>query len=278
MTSIHKGTWPEPSDDEHSVDALLAESGFPADDGLRKVLLQLRGLRNCDVPPPSAELARLLEHPDAIGVVPLAGEADRRRNRNRIAFTTLAVAASLGVAGGAAAGNDSIRRGAEATISTIVRSFTHPSPAPQAPAEPATAPAEPAAVVPSPEIPSPDTAAPPAPGTVATGTAPLPAEVPAAALPNDPAPDASTPLAPPPARSSDAGKDRPSTVPPDGGKAAEPPVDRPVAPPAAQPTRAAEGDGAERDVPDAAGNGNTGAGRDDLSGPYPTAEPQSRRR
>lgn len=277
MTSDRKGTWPEPSDDERCVDALLAESGFPADDRLRQVLLQLRGLRNGHVPPPSAELARLLEHPEASGVVPLAGEADRRRNRHRIAFTTLAVAASLGVAGGAAAGNDTIRRGAEATISTIVRSFTHPAPAPQAPSEPATAPVGPAAVVPSPDM-----AEPPASSTVATGTAPLPAGIPATALPVDPVPGASVPdvSAPPPlppARASDAGGDRSAVVPGDGGKAPEPPAAPPAGPPAAQPPRADDGDGAGKhvDVADSAGKGNTGAGQEDVANPQHSAEPPS---
>ncbi|MGC0238392.1 hypothetical protein [Arthrobacter sp. SD76] len=106
-------------DDEHSVDALLAETGFQDDAELRDVLLQIRGLRTLDVPPPSAGLAALMDQDASPGDVvrPLATAA---RKRNRAVFTSLAVAASLGIAGGAAAGNETLRHGAEGTISSIV--------------------------------------------------------------------------------------------------------------------------------------------------------------
>ncbi|WP_411375683.1 hypothetical protein ACLH0K_04740 [Arthrobacter sp. MPF02] len=86
-------------DGERCVDELLSECGFTDDAQLRGMLLQLRCLGNISVPPPSPALAALLECPAAGNLAPL--ELGRRRTRKRMVFTTLAVAASLGVAGGA---------------------------------------------------------------------------------------------------------------------------------------------------------------------------------
>lgn len=140
-------------DDEHSVDALLAETGFQDDAELRDVLLQIRGLRTLDVPPPSAGLAALMDQDASPGDVvrPLATAA---RKRNRAVFTSLAVAASLGIAGGAAAGNETLRHGAEGTISSIVGWLLAPAPAEPPPAVPPEAPGTGAAVVPAP-VPTP---------------------------------------------------------------------------------------------------------------------------
>lgn len=171
MTSEHNGR-DRRLEDELYVDALLAESGIPAgsadDDGLRDTLLRLRSLRGAEVPQPCAELAALMggAGPGLAEVIPLEGRARRHPKRRRAVFTSLAVAASLGIAGGAAAGNETVRRHAEGTIDTIVRSFSPPAPAPD-PAAPAPAPpAE--APNPAPDVvPSPPWAVPPAASTPA---------------------------------------------------------------------------------------------------------------
>lgn len=137
-------------DDERCVDALLAEAGFPDDTELREVLLQLRSQRVADVPQPSAEIAVLMRQPAAADVVRLEDWSRRHPRKKRVVFTTFAVAASLGIAGGAAAGNDTLRRQAEGTISGIVKSFSPPPPEMPAPAPPSNIPTPPPADVPSP--------------------------------------------------------------------------------------------------------------------------------
>jgi hypothetical protein len=132
--------------DEQCVDALLAESGLVDDAGLRGMLLQLRRLRGMEVPVPSAELAALMGQPAETGVSRLADRSRKQRKNQRVAFTTLAVAASLGIAGGAAAGNDSLRRQAEGTISNIVEAFSPSGAAPPAADLPPEAPGRPPAV------------------------------------------------------------------------------------------------------------------------------------
>ena len=149
MSSEHKSTGADSArygdrlEDERCVDALLAEAGYTDDPGLRHVLLKLRELRVADVPLPSAELAALMDGPRTATVTVL--EPGKQPKKKRVAFTTLAVAASLGIASGAAAASEEIRRGAEGTIMTIVRSFSAPVPAAPAPAlpsgEPGSAPA-----------------------------------------------------------------------------------------------------------------------------------------
>jgi hypothetical protein len=158
--------------DERAVDVLLAEAGFTDDPHLRQVLLQLRELRVSDVPEPSAELAALLAESRTANVLPF--EPGTPRRKKRVVLTTLAVAASFGVAGGAAATNEDLRRGAEGGISAVVEWFS--------PAVPA-APAAPAPAVPS-RAPSPGPA---------VGSVPA-VDVPAADPPREPLP--STPPAP----------------------------------------------------------------------------------
>lgn len=144
MTSEHNGR-DRRLEDELYVDALLAESGFPAgsadDGGLRDRLLRLRRLRSAEVPEPCAELVALMggAGPGLAEVIPLEDRARRHPRKRRAVFTSLVVAASLGIAGGAAAGNETVRRHAEGTIDTIVRSFSPPAPAPN-PAAPAPGP------------------------------------------------------------------------------------------------------------------------------------------
>jgi hypothetical protein len=119
---------------------LLAEAGCADDAELRAVLLELRSLRVTDVPEPSAEVAALMGQPGTADVVSLEDWPRRHRRKKRAVFTSLAVAASLGIAGGAAAGNDGLRSQAEGTIRAIFSSFTNPTPATPAPASPAKAP------------------------------------------------------------------------------------------------------------------------------------------
>ncbi|MFJ6027887.1 hypothetical protein ACIQCN_10545 [Pseudarthrobacter sp. NPDC092424] len=158
------------------VDALLAEAGFDArsadDDGLRDALLRLRSFRTTEVPVPCAELAALMDgaEPGFAKVIPLAGRTRKRPRKKQAALTSLAVAASLGIAGGAAAGNETVRRHAEGTIDTIVRSFSPPV---RTPAQaPAPAPAQPAEIPdPAPDaVPSPAAVLPP--GTSAPDVTP----------------------------------------------------------------------------------------------------------
>lgn len=158
-------------EDQLYVDALLAEAGFGAgsadDDGLRDALLRLRSFRTTDVPVPCAELVALMEGSGTAlaEVIPLAGRDRKHPRRKRAVLTSLAVAASLGIAGGAAAGNETVRRHAAGTIDTIVRSFSPPAlppvqqpvpapadpafPTPDGPAQPAEAPGPASGVVPS---------------------------------------------------------------------------------------------------------------------------------
>lgn len=157
--------------DEQCVDALLAESGLTDDAGLRGMLLQLRMLRGAEVPVPSAELAALMGQPAEAGVVRLEDWSRKHRKNQRVVFTTLAVAVSLGIAGGAAAGNDTLRRQAEGTISNIVEAFSPSRAAPPAADVPAEAPSPAPAVAEDPAgaasavtVPAPAPAVGPAPG------------------------------------------------------------------------------------------------------------------
>ncbi|WP_285250474.1 hypothetical protein [Pseudarthrobacter sp. fls2-241-R2A-168] len=174
-------------DDERSVDALLAESGFPDDAELRNMLLELRAFRSATVPEPSAGLAALMGWPQLQAppqdenVVRLEDWTRKHPKTKRVVLTTLAVAASLGIAGGAAAGNDTLRRQAEGTISDIVRSFAPPPPPAPAPPLPSEAPSPAPAVVPSPP------GAPPAAGLPGS---PAPAPL----LPANPGPPQETPF------------------------------------------------------------------------------------
>ncbi|WP_314195121.1 hypothetical protein [uncultured Arthrobacter sp.] len=251
MTSDDKRQAVRRLDDERCVDALLAEGGFPDDAELRAVLLQLRSFRVTEVPPPSAELAALMGQPLEADVVRLDDWSRRHPRKRRAVFTTLAVAASLGVAGGAAAENETLRSQAEGTISSIVRSFA-PS-APRTPAPTTPAPASPA------EAPNPAPAVVPSPG----GTTPT------AAVPADPAPvrgsgeerSVRTQPAKPLVRGAqEAGKvGAPAAVPPAAGKPAEPGDNRP----ATAPSRAAEPPTGPADAPSkgkakAAADGNPG--------------------
>jgi hypothetical protein len=222
MTSEDRMPQERRLDDERCVDALLAEGGFRDDAELRAVLLQLRELRVTEVPEPSPEVAALLDRPGDADVVSLDDWSRKHPRKKHIVFTTLAVAASLGVAGGAAAGNETLRSQAEGAISGIIRSFSPP--APETPEPTTTAPASP----PSLEAPK------PAPAVV-----PSRAETPAA-VPAVPAPDEAPTLVPSGREPQDAqapgrvpraphnvGKGAPSTVPQPGGKPADPGSSRP---------------------------------------------------
>jgi hypothetical protein len=137
-------------DDERCVDGLLAESGFEDDAELRAVLLQLRSLLHAQVPEPSLELAALMDQSGTANGVDPRDVPRNRAKKRRAVFTSIAVAASLGVAGGAAAGNDTLRREAEGTIGNIVRSFSPPAPTPPPAPAPSEAPDPGSAVVPPP--------------------------------------------------------------------------------------------------------------------------------
>ncbi|MFP3459820.1 hypothetical protein R5O87_03090 [Arthrobacter globiformis] len=157
--------------DERCVDGLLAESGITDDAELRAMLLEMRSLRVTEVPEPSPEVAALMGQSAPADVISLADWPRRNRRKKRAVFTSLAVAASLGIAGGAAAGNDGLRSQAEGTIRAIFSSFTNPlepTPTTPAPASPAKSPEPAPAVVPSPA------------GTAAAPAAPAPVSVPTA--------------------------------------------------------------------------------------------------
>lgn len=109
------------------------------------MLLQLRGFRTSRVPTPSSALAELLQGSDTAGQPWF--EPGKSRKKKRVVFTTLAVAASFGVAGGAAAGGGDIRPGVEGSICTVVEWFLPAAPAVPAPAVPARAPTPATAVV-----------------------------------------------------------------------------------------------------------------------------------
>ena len=200
-------------DDQHAVDALLAEAGCPGDEGLRELLLQLRSFRTDEVPPPSPEVAALLA---ADRAAPLARLDPRQPRRKRcFVFTSLGVAASLGIAGGAAAVNGDLRREAEGTVSSILRSFAPPVPAAPAPAPAPTAPTRPDAVVPSPAGEAPAATIPPAPLPVDPALPSVPE--PAADL-REATPDPSEVMGPPvdvpvPARGGEAPAARPTEAP-----------------------------------------------------------------
>lgn len=165
MSSEDRGRQERRLNDERCVDALLAEAGFPDEAELRDVLLQLRSHRVAEVPQPSAEIAALMGQHAAADVVRLEDWSRKHPRKKRVVFTTLAVAASLGIAGGAAAGNDTLRRQAEGTISDIVNSFSPQTPVMPAPAPPSKVPAAPPADDPSP--------AGTPPSTVPAGAAPV---------------------------------------------------------------------------------------------------------
>lgn len=158
MTTEDKARQKRRLSDEQSVEALLAEAGVQNDPGLRKALLQLRALRVSEVPAPSAELAALLGESRTADVVCL--EPGKPRKKKHVVFTTLAVAASFSIAGGAAAGNENVRREAGESISAVIDWFSPPAPATPAPTLSTGAPTPgPAAVsAPASEVP---TAAPP---------------------------------------------------------------------------------------------------------------------
>lgn len=153
-------------DDQRCVDGLLAEADLPDDAELRASLLELRSLRVTEVPEPSPEVAALLGQPAMADVTRLEDWPRKRPGKGRVIFTTLAVAASLGVAGGAAAGNDGLRSKAVGTISSIVGSLFPPPAKPvPAPTSPAPGPAEAPSPVPAVVLPAPAGTAPaPAPG------------------------------------------------------------------------------------------------------------------
>ena len=158
MTTEDKARQKRRLSDEQSVEALLAEAGFPDDPGLRNVLLQLRALRVSEAPAPSAELAALLRGSETADVTRL--EPGKPRKKKHVVFTTLAVAASFSVAGGAAAGNENVRREAGESISAVMDWFSPPAPTTPAPTLSTGAPTPGPAVVSAPASDVP-TAAPP---------------------------------------------------------------------------------------------------------------------
>lgn len=145
-------------DDERAVQELLEEAGFTDDPFLRDVLLQVRKLKVSDVPAPSSRLLALLAASETTSVARL--QPGKPRRKKRVVLTTLAVAASFGIAGGAAAGNGDLRRGAEGSIGTVVGWFAPPTPAAPLPApapEPEATTSAPAVVRFSPQAPTPST-------------------------------------------------------------------------------------------------------------------------
>ena len=135
-------------DDERCVDGFLTEAGFPDDAELRTVLLQLRSFRTTEVPPPSIQMAALMAQSGTADSLNLGDSSRKHAKKRHVLLTSLAVAASLGVAGAAAAGNDTLRRQAEGTIGNLVRSFSPPEPASSSPAAPPETPGPGPAVVP----------------------------------------------------------------------------------------------------------------------------------
>ncbi|TQJ35503.1 hypothetical protein [Arthrobacter sp. SLBN-122] len=148
MTTEDKARQKRRLSDEQSVEALLAEAGVQDDPGLRKALLQLRALRVSEVPTPSAELAALLGESKTADVVGL--EPGKPRKRKHVVFTTLAVAASFSIAGGAAAGNENVRREGGESIRAVIEWFSPPAPATPAPTLSTGAPTPGTAVVSAP--------------------------------------------------------------------------------------------------------------------------------
>jgi hypothetical protein len=268
MTSDDRRKQERRFDDERCIDALLAEGGFPDDAELRAVLLQLRELRVTEVPEPSPEVAALMSRPAEADVVRLDDWSRRHPRKKRAVFTTLAVAASLGVAGGAAAANETLRSQAEGTISSIIRSFSPPVPGTPEPTS-TTPPASPPSASLPPEAPQ------PLPAVVGSpaGTPP------AAAVPAAPAP-AQNRAVEPSVRERQAvearkhvtqapqnrGTGTPATVPLSKGQPANPGASRP----AEVPSRADKPEAGRADVPaggkakgkaDADGGTGQGAGQ-----------------
>jgi hypothetical protein len=165
MTGEHDAQLERRLNDQRAVQELLEEAGLANDPVLRQVLLQVRELRVSDIPAPSPRLRALLAAPE----LSAAGcqEPGKPRHKRRVVLTALAVAASLGVAGGAAAGNGDLRRGAEGSISTVAGWFAAPAPAAPlptpAPEPEATSPA-PAVVRVFPQAPTSSTPPVPVPG------------------------------------------------------------------------------------------------------------------
>ncbi|MFE5839614.1 hypothetical protein [Arthrobacter sp. NPDC056493] len=172
MTNSDSGQEERRLDDERCVEALLTEAGLPDDDEMRALLLEMRNLRVADVPEPSAEVAALMGQRETADVIRLEDRPRKHPGKGRVMFTSLAVAASLGIAGGAAAGNDTLRGQAEGTISSIISLF-QPTPAKPAPTSPAPTSPVPASPAPAPK---PAQAPWPAPAVVL----PLPESAPAA--------------------------------------------------------------------------------------------------
>lgn len=267
MTSDDRRQQERRFDDERCVDALLAEGGFPDDAELRAVLLQLRELRVTEVPEPSPEVAALMGRPAEVDVVRLDDWSRRHPRKKRIVFTTLAVAASLGVAGGAAAGNEMLRSQAEATIRSIIWSFSPP--APGIPVPTTTAPAASPTASLSPEAPK------PLPAVIHSPAA----TPPATAEPAAPAPAQSRPAGPP-VRERQVGQTRrnvaqtpqnrgteiSSTIPRGEGKLAAPRSSRPADVPSRADKPAADrtdvpADAKARGKPAADGGTGLGAGQ-----------------
>lgn len=264
MTNDNKKQQERRLDDERCVDALLAEGGFPDDGELRDVLLQLRSVRVTAVPEPSPEVAALLGQSRNADVMRLEDWSRRHPRKKRAVFTTLAVAASLGIAGGAAAGNETLRSRAEGTISGIIRSFSPPGP--QTPEPTTTAPASPPAEAPKPApavVPSPA-------GTPATVPA-VPVPAPAETV----APDATTVTRErqeskvPEQGSQNFGKGATLNSPQPGVKPAQPGVSHPAGP----PPRAGDPAGVRADVP-ADGKTKTNADADGGTG-QSSAQPKA---
>lgn len=155
MTNAERRKEERRLEDERCVDGLLAETGFPDDVELRTLLLEMRNLRVVEVPQPSAELTALMGQPGPANVTRLEDWSRKHPRKKRVVFTTLAVAASLGVAGGAAAGNDTLRSQAQETISSVISSFLHPAPAPDLPSPATSSRAQPPEPAPAVVFPSP---------------------------------------------------------------------------------------------------------------------------
>ncbi|MGX1162195.1 hypothetical protein FBY31_3749 [Arthrobacter sp. SLBN-100] len=269
MTANHRAQDERRFDDERSVDALLAEGGFPGDTELRNLLLEFRAFRSAEVPQPSPELAALMGFPPAEAPSPVEGlvrleDWNRKHPKTkRVAFTTLAVAVSLGIAGGAAAGNDALRRQAEGTISNIVRSFSppaRPTPAPPAQSE---------APTPLPAVVPPLSEAPPAAG-LPTSQPPAPVQVHGPGLSagerteTAEAPDAG------PQEFPGSGRRPPSTISGTGGNPAEAPAG-----PAVVPSKAGQPPAGKPDSPGSGrANGKADVSRQDAgSSPHPADVP-----
>lgn len=259
MTGDNQARGQHRLEDQRAVEALLAEAGCGNDAGLRDLLLQLRSLRTDEVPAPSEEVAALLAAPSGT-VVRL--DPDRPRRKRRFVFTALGVAASLGVAGGAAAGNEDLRRGAEGTMKGILRSFSPPaSPAPAAPA------------------PGPGASS-PAPAVVPVSPETLPASIPAVSPAANPAGTDPGEISGPTDHAAtfhpDPGTVPPATLPDHQREQANPAVPAKDTRPPAGPPAAGQPAGAEPDGrPGRNGNGEVAPGSGQPAGQQPD-EPGSK--